>query len=335
MVLTNVIKEIEEAHTFKDLCLGQDPAKTFTDLAKIVHPDKYKDEETKTKATVAMQRLSELYAVFTKKIDSSSIPIIAGYAITDSLYRGDICDLYKASSKEHEIALLKIARTSAENDLLQAESLSLKQLTKAKADTKLSTLHYLPNPYTSAKASSRSFNILSYEENFLSLEEIIHHFPARLDFRHCVWMMNRLLSALGIVHRSGIVHGAIIPSHLLYGPSEKGIISHDLRLIDWCYSVKIGDHIKALSSKYKGLYPPEVTRKWKAHISTDIFMSAKCVEFVASNIPKRFKALLEWCMASSPASRPDDAWKVQDRWINLAKEEYGDPRYVELKVKVN
>jgi hypothetical protein len=105
-------------------------------------------------------------------------------------------------------------------------------------------------------------------------------------------------------------------------------------LVDWCYSVDAATptNIPAIVKNYKSWYPREVLRKEKPTPATDIFMWAMMVRNTAEFIPPRFKGLLDWCLADSARTRPQDAWSVQDKWGKLAQEEFGKPRYLKLNL---
>jgi serine/threonine protein kinase len=339
---TDVFKAIENAKSFSDLIeneKGKDPAKAFKALAKLTHPDKFTKKAEKAAATKAMAKLTELYTAFItigKPSDPSPI-VIAGRAVIDVFSKGDICDLYRVTKleSEKEPALLKIVRSPSDNDLLSQEIKVLKKFYSGEKGGSTVLAGYMPQVYASFKASGRQAVILSQEEGFLTLEEVIRLFPAKLDFRHCVWIMNRRINALSLAHSYNFIHGAITPSHILLGPVDGRILSHDLRLVDWCYSVPFGEKVKALSSKYKAFYPPEILRKKPVGPNTDIFMAAKCIQSATICIPEDFRNLLDWCMAASQSSRVPSLDLLRERWTFLAKKHYGDSKYVECRIPFN
>jgi hypothetical protein len=144
-------------------------------------------------------------------------------------------------------------------------------------------------------------------------------------------MMNRLLSCLGYVHHQGVVHAAVLPSHVLYN-----LKNHDMRLVDWCYSVDAGQRVVAVVSKYKALYAPEILAKKPAHSFADLYMAARIMQFASARaIPRTFQTLFDWCLAEQSAARPSDAWAFQDMWRERAKQEFGEPKFVELTLPVN
>ena len=74
-------------------------------------------------------------------------------------------------------------------------------------------------------------------------------------------MWRRLLVGLGWAHRAGVVHGAVLPEHVLIHPAEHGLV-----LVDWCYSVAPGERIPALVAKHRDGLPagggrPEAGRR--------------------------------------------------------------------------
>jgi hypothetical protein len=325
--LETYLKKIEAAVKYKDLIEpSEDPAKMFKRYARIVHPDVVPDD-FKARATKAFAKLNELYSLATKGPAPVQV-VIGGYVVTVPFAKGDIADIYEAEHSDGLPFLLKIVRKPIDNDLMDREAEALKLL---RGSGPMGNFHkYLPNLQARTKASGRRVNVFVREEQHFTLKQIMVLTGGSIeDFRHIVWMGNRALSVLGFVHREGYIHGAVLPDHLLFNPAD-----HGLKLIDWCYSCKSrnGDRIPALVKDYQDLYAPEVRLKRLPSPATDIFMLMKTLEFAANSVPKRFRDLIRWCMAGQPASRPHDAWGVQDRWITLAKEEFGPAKFVELKL---
>lgn len=324
--LETYLTDIEKAHKFRDLIdKDTDPDKWYKRLARICHPDVV-PSHYKRRAEDAFKKLGQLYADFSGKTTPPQT-IIAGYVVGASFFKGDICDLYKAESDNEPNAIVKICRSPNDNDLMDREKEALQKIWKAEPDN---FRKYLPVLHGTSKASGRRTNIFHEESGFYSLQAISDLFSRNIDFRHIIWMVNRVLSALGFIHRNGLIHGAVLANHMMFHPEE-----HGLKLVDWCYSCFAGQSIPAIVRDYSSLYPPEVRQKKPAGPWTDIYMLMKTVNRVTGNVPKRFRNLIEWCVTESPASRPDDAWNLQDRWINLAKEEYGAPRYMKLEIPLN
>jgi serine/threonine protein kinase len=320
-----LLKRIAKAKSFKELLDGDNAARAYRRIAKLCHPDVVPDG-LKDEATIAFANLGILYGALNGAPKERSA-VVAGYVVKSPLAKGDICDLYLVESIRCDDAVLKIVRSARDNDLLEREVATLKAV---QAEPSTPVQHYAPQVLSSFKASGRRAIVMAHQDGYLSLEDIMAMYPAGLDFRHIVWMGNRLLSILGFIHRRGIVHGAILPPHLLYHPT-----SHDLCLIDWCYSAQGGATIPARVNRYAGCYPDEVGRKISAVPATDLYMMAQTLRSASALTPDRFDALFQYCTAGSPASRPDDAWSVQDMWKKLAQDQYGVPTYVPLKLNIS
>ncbi len=314
--MIDLISRIEAATTATAL-FGADADREYRRLALACHPDQWMREPkaAQERAAKAFLKLRDL------RDKPASKPAVFGkWVVEFPLAAGDIADLYRVTSADVKGAVLKIARSPKDNDLMDAEIASLKKLL---AVPSCSFHQYIPVIHDTFKASGRRAVILEQADE-IPLSDISAK-VGKLDFRHAVWMSNRLLSALGFAHKHGIVHGAVVPCHLLYGPE-----SHCLSLIDWCYSTQ-GKPVPAIVPAYRHLYPKEVLGKQPAMPATDIYMWAAVVRSIA-DAPRRFNGLLEWCMADSPRHRPSDAWVLQDQLGALAESEYGSKKYLVLQL---
>ncbi len=310
--------------------LGADPKTAYRNLAQLIHPDKV-DGKLKKRAQEAFAKLSRMYAEVNGKLAASTEKVIGNWIVGEPLAKGDICDLYRArnAKDENQKAVFKLARDARDADLLEEEFVNLGILNGFKDSDNFKK--YLPRVVDRVEASGRRANILSQAEESHSLADIIGLYPSGIDFRHCVWVANRALSALGFIHSVGVVHGAVIPEHILLGP-----VTHSMTLVDWCYSVSAESkrHIPAIVKDRKDLYPPEVSRRMPAHPATDIYMLFSSLAATGTKIPKQFNGLFDWALAASPKSRPDSAWELQDRFLQVARDTYGEPKYIKLEIPV-
>lgn len=318
-----------ERSTNAAVLLGKDPDSAYRDLAKLIHPDVV-DAAMRARAQEAFLKLGKLHDSILNKPTSAAPAIIGKWLVEGPLAMGDIADLYHVTHLESADlrGVLKIARSPRDGDLIESENFSLKYLATDSHVNSAAFTRYLPKVNATMEASGRRANVLSYATDNLPLSEIVRLVPS-LDFRHIIWMVNRSLSIMGFAHTHGIVHGAILPEHLLFGPE-----SHALVLVDWCYSVTAESrkHVPAIAKGRRDFYPPEVFRKIPATPSLDIFMLFATMRSTGVAIPKRFRPFFDWCMGGSPKGRPGDAWECQDRWLALAKEEFGPPTYLKLDI---
>lgn len=323
MTPEEAVATVESAKTASIFGVPAEPK--YRELKRLLHPDRFgRDKELVKRAESAIYKLDSLYASVSKNGIKHPVKI-GDWVVSDPLAKGDIADLYRAESAS-EKGVLKIAQSAQDNDLILNERESLTLLHKQDDKSSIQFRQYLPKLLDGFTASGRAVNVLSLSETFIPLADLRKLYP--LDFRHVVWMMNRAFSVLGYIHRNGVVHGAITPEHLLYEPA-----SHNLCLVDWCYSSRQEKKIPAIVKAYRDAYPPEVLRKQQPSAATDLFMLAATLRGVA-DVPKRFRPLFDLCLVASPASRPQDAWVFQDRWRKMAEEVYGVPRFIPLVLPV-
>jgi hypothetical protein len=170
-----------------------------------------------------------------------------------------------------------------------------------------------------------------------TLEEVRQRYPDGVDPRHLAWMFKRLLTALGFTHRCGLVHGAVLPPHVMIHAD-----SHGLQLVGWVHAVENGRPLKIISSRYAGWYPPEVRAKKSATAATDVFLAASCLVYVAGGdpvadqmpetVPVEVRRFVRACLLEGPQMRPGDAWKLLDEFDELLRGLYGPPKFLPLNM---
>lgn len=327
-------------------------------IARMIHPDRYSGSSHAALANTLFAKLAALKneaeekARGNKNPTAAKIPIKSSkhvYALGDLLTQGDKSDLYTCSFADApKKALLKIAQSPADNDLLENEARILREIFPEKQIEERFYRH-LPRLIDSFKARSatapaaharpvetfRQVNVLELFGGFHSIADVIRAYPVGLDFRDVVWMWKRLLSVLGFIHREKrVIHGAILPTHVMVHPTE-----HGAKIIDWCYAVKMEKdaRIKALSAPYRDFYAPEILMRCPAGPATDIYMSAKCVlallggnistNEMPKNVPERFQGFVKSCLLKAPTRRPDDAWALHGELDELLLKLVGKPKY--------
>jgi len=299
--------------------------KLYHRLARLCHPDV---AGRGGRAEAAFIKASKLWAQYNDNGNKSSMNAIAEWEIVRPLARGGIADLFCVCKNEIS-GLLKIARRPEDNDLLVKEEEHLGLL---RADSRCGSFaRFLPVVLDVFEASNRRALVFAFAPDLLSLNAIKAQLPRAVPFHHIIWMVNRALEILGYAHQIGIIHGGILPHHLLYRLADHGLV-----LIDWSCSVRFpGDqHIPLLVKRWIEHYPKEVKNR-DAYIATDLYMTMRSAQWAADRIPSRFRALFDWCLAESPAARPHDAWELQDRWRKLAEEEYGKPTFMHLNIPMH
>jgi len=293
---------------------GGDGAGRYRRLARLTHPDACPGDG---RAAAAFAKLAALWRRYGEEYG----PLAA---------RGDIANLYRVRP-----GLLKLVRDPADNDLMRREATALTQL-RAEVEPRLRA--YFPRLVQTRRRQEpgsgiqRHANVIGWLPGFVSLAQVSAAFPAGVDARDAAWMWRRLLVAIGAAHRAGIIHGAVLPEHVLIQPAEHGLV-----LIDWCYSVPApagrlepapAGRLGAVPGRYRAWYPPEVLAGQPAGPDLDIWLATRCMtELTGTALPGPLASFAAGCTLASPRRRPDDAWQLLAEFDDLLERRYGPRRF--------
>jgi serine/threonine protein kinase len=249
---------------------------------------------------------------------------------------GDIATLYRGRFRGRTTpALLKVPRDPDRSDLLEREAVALVQLVQ---DGSARFRPYAPQLVESfqhrdaATGAIRRANVIELAEGFRSLAEVRAAYPGGLDPRDVAWMWRRLLVALGYAHRAGVIHGAVLPEHVLIHPEDHGLV-----LVDWCCSVSgcyaakdpsglVPAVVRRLADA--GHYPPEVLSRRRASPATDVFMATRCMTgLLGDGAPRSLRAFADGCTLQAPSRRPGDAWRLLGELDDVLERLYGPRRF--------
>lgn len=281
---------------------GTAAARLYRRLARLTHPDACPGD---SRAAGAFAKLAELW----RRRQGSYGSL---------LVRGDIGNLYRVRQ-----GLLKIARNPADNDLMRREALSLATL-RDRIEPRLRA--YFPHLVEARRRQDpgsgveRLANVIGELPGFVSLAEVGAAFRAGVDARDAAWMWRRLLVAIGAAHRAGVIHGAVLPEHVLIHPAEHGLV-----LVDWCYSLAgPAARLAAVVGRYRDWYPPEVLAERSAGPDLDIWLATRCMtELIGARMPERLARFAAGCLLASPRHRPFDAWQLLAELDELLDRLYG------------
>jgi serine/threonine protein kinase len=234
----------------------------FRQIAKVTHPDLYAGKPAWARANQAFTLLTRIWEQARTKIVNGTYGMQSDfepftlqtptttYTVDRLLARGDICMLYAGHAVGNSPKILKIPVQPGDNDLLANETRILKHLQTSKNYAELRYfVSQLADSFVYQEKNSgttRQINVLEHIDGLYSLKEVHAAYPQGVDPRDMAWMWRRLLVALGFAHASRVIHGAILPTHILIQPREHGVV-----LIDWSYAVRTGEHISAISSTYR------------------------------------------------------------------------------------
>lgn len=256
------------------------------------------------------------------------------------LVRGDIADIHLATTAEEanvdeeSLYLLKVARHAEGNAHLNTEEILMGLLKIAENTTYRNYLPALVDSFATRGRFPRRINVFRWQPGFHTLEQVHEQHPA-LDGRHLAWIFKRLLTVLGFSHRHNIIHGAVLPCHVLIHAG-----SHGLQLVGWGQSIAVGRRIRTVPALYREWYPAEVQQQRPASPATDLFLAARCLIYLAGGdpltnrmpeaVPPPMQRFLKTCLLESASMRPDDAWVLMEDFGDLLYALFGPPAFREL-----
>lgn len=335
-------------------------------LTKVAHPDRYADPHDQAVAEKAFVALQQWLTSAEEKIKSgaygqngaahttSEPPVLVRnrkreYLVQGTSFaQGDLCNLYKCTcaldGKETD-AIFKVARNPADNDLVSNEGHVLKQLASSKEYDRFHA--YIPRLVDSfdyrdsTSPQARRVNVLALEKGpYYSLPEVRATYPQGIDAKDMAWIWRRLLIALGFAHRHSVIHGAVLPAHILIQPENHGLV-----LIDWSYALyepSPDEYIPAISTEYKDWYPPEVLAKAPPRPGTDIYLGALCMLYLLGGDPakgsmpasvhKRIQAFFRGTALKGQTQRPQDALRLLDEFTELIESLWGPRTFREFSM---
>ncbi len=306
------------------MIFGTNPEATLKRFRIATHPDRYPDQADR--AMALWSRLEALYATLVK-------PVVIGspkrsYRVTSLLATGDVSDVYQATADDKPY-LLKCSRVKEGSSMLEREAKVLTEILSKAGTTSFShNFETLCESFPVKDSFRKCVNVFTYEPGFFTLEQVHAKYP-KLEPRHLAWIFKRVLSALGLVHRCGFVHGAILPCHVLVHAEN-----HGSKIVGWGQSTKTGEIVRSGVERFRDFYPEEVIRKKPALSSTDIYMAAKCIEWLAGGepLPNQMSIFLKACLLPGSKMRLQDAWNTNDLFDEMLRGLFGPPRYVALSM---
>jgi hypothetical protein len=279
----------------------------------------------------------EAEAASIEKVTVGGVP----YRIVGQLGRGECCDVFLAERVHRltERVVLKMLRSPDDADIFEREHSVLTALGQSSAPGNEHFLARVPQLIGKGIARSstgdRSTLTLRYASGFVhTLGSVRSAYPDGLDARHAVWIWRRILETIGWAHRSGFVHGALLPRHFLVHARDHGV-----NVIGWSCAVRLGsdERLPGVIEPSEIEYPAELSKDGTVTAATDIAMTARSVLWVLGrtdgtvphSVPHALLDLLRGCAEVHPGERPD-AWDIAHRVGDAARAAFGPPAFVPL-----
>jgi hypothetical protein len=275
------------ARSAAELFADGSPVGVYRRLARLLHPD------VSPGSAAAFARLAALWEIHNRG------QRVGRYRVGPPLHKGGTAALYPADLDASGLgAVLKVVRVAADGHLLVREAAVLRELA-VNADPRF--LPYIPRLIDKFRyktgSTVRQANVISRApDGFVGLDRI----GTGLDPRDVAWIWRRMLVAVGLAHRAGIAHGAVLPRHVLVHPIDHGLI-----LVDWCQA--------------QDLTPAGSV----AGARGDVQAVARCVAGLLGEHPRAMRAFVRGCLLRPPA----DAWALLAELDELLETLYGPRTY--------
>jgi serine/threonine protein kinase len=267
------------------------------------------------------------------------------YRVGKKITVGSLCNIYRcefAREGANRTGVFKIARDWRSNAAVVNEARVLRKL--AAIDTEGKFLPFIPTVVESATTRGtpaepgRQWNALDYDpaitspDDLFTLAEVRAAHPNGLDPRDVAWMWRRLLHVLDFVHTNRLVHGAVLPPHVLIEPVE-----HKLVLIDWCFAGEAAGSAEPATDAagFADWFVRDGVRRRKS-ITTDIATAARSMIYLLGSddgdverIPDLDPAIRRHfgrCM-SGPLSGPATAGQILGEFDHLIEVLWGPRQF--------
>ena len=255
--------------------------------------------------------------------------------------RGEISTVYVAERARWptERVLLKVLRDRDDAPFFDHEWDILEELqrsTAAGASTFTTRLPQLvargvlrDGPHAGSRAMA-----LRWHGSFVHTFEAVRNvYPGGVDPRVSVWMWRRILETLSFLHSSGVVHGALLPQHLLVEHGEHGV-----RLVGFSCAGRAGGQLRGVCTRFKDYYPADLLRSETLTPAADLKMSARCIAAVLGGDPSRgsvpgsvpgaLAALIRRVAAGDGVEETgEDAWTLRERVGEVGHAVFGRPSF--------
>ncbi len=309
--------------------------KIYRDLSRIVHPD-VQELCDKRIAEDTFKLLTELYKAAQQEYDKGIYAIIDPveiynhstpmfeidmvhntYQIYEHVFSGEVADVYRGICNK-EIVYLKVAKDVNDNDLIENEYKILSNLNHQSLPKVMDRI-----------LINNSNSLLTKDVGGIPMSELLKKYPQGIPVEHVMWILERLLSVTGYLHKNVIVHGNIKPENIIINR-----VNHNVSLVGFSFSISSA---KNKSAKYQIINQcytaPEVNNTMRVLPSSDIYSVGKiAIQLIGGDIKtngmpitidNRVRSFVRELVTEDYNKRPNDAWEMYHRLTNLRTEVYG------------
>jgi hypothetical protein len=265
------------------------------------------------------------------------------WAMDQRIAMGEIADVYSGwrARWPTEMVIIKILRDQRDSSRFNNEWENLQKLSQSAARGAATFTALLPQPVLHGEISSgqhigKLMSIFRWESGFeYNMEEVIQAYPQGIEPRASIWVWRRILEMLNFIHTSGMIHGAVLPPHLLIQNNEHGI-----RLIGYGCSGQAGTKLRSVSPDYNYFYPDKMRKSLTLTPGVDLAMSAQCIiallggdpvnVTLPDSVPAPLVDILKHIANYNSPQSGKDAWAIREELGVIADKVYGPPKFIPI-----
>ena len=266
------------------------------------------------------------------------------WALNQRIAQGSISDVYTGQRARWptELVILKILRDRKDIDRFDNEWDVLETLHKSDTTGADSFTMLIPQPVAHGDISSGMYagkrvSIFRWISGFYhTFDAVIQAYQQGIPTRASIWIWRRILEVLSFIHTSGMVHGAVLPSHLLIQEMEHGV-----RLVGYDCSGHIGEKLRNAYQTFESFYPQSAQSRLTLTTQLDLTMSARCIiallggdpvtASLNTSVPAPLIRILQRVTRIEHTGKSsEDAWSIREELGDIAKQVYGAPQFIPI-----
>jgi serine/threonine protein kinase len=266
------------------------------------------------------------------------------WALGQCIANGEIADVYTGQRARWptELVVLKFLRDHRNSKILDNEWEALQMLHRSSAPGADTFTMLLPQPVLHGNISAGQYegthmSIFRWESGFYnSLEAVIRVYPQGIPPRASIWLWRRILETLSFIHASGMVHGAVLPSHILIQENE-----HGARLVGYGCAGRAGEKLLTVPGGSESYYPRSAQTRITLTAQLDLVMSARCMLAVLggnpadaslpSTVPMPLASIVQRIALTDPnGTKAEDAWTIRAELGKIADIVFGPPQFIPI-----
>jgi hypothetical protein len=268
------------------------------------------------------------------------------WTIEKLLAHGDISNVYfgRLARWPTELVIIKILRDQKHRKRFDNQWDTLKALRSSDAPGADTFTRLIPQPVTHGEITAGEFSgqkvsVYRWAGGFHhTFVDVIQAYPQGIPPRASIWVWRRILEILSFIHASGMVHGAVLPSHLMIHDLEHGV-----RLVGYSSAGQLNEKLHFKPPAYKQYYP-KPAKSWSTLTShLDLVMSARCIAAILggnpetgslpSAVPPQLADTIQRLALDDPDKATNEsAWAVREELGQIAGKVFGKPRYIPIRM---